>query len=569
MAEKRLGRYRLDRLLGKGGMGQVWLAVDTVVGRRVALKLLPAELAGDQTYRARFEKEAELAARLHDPHIVPIRAHGELDGRLFIEMEFIDGTDLARLLHRDGPLPPARAVDIVAQTAAALDAAHRAGLVHRDVKPSNILVRPDGFVYLIDFGIAHGSDSTALTTAGLAIGTWAYMAPERFTGRTDARSDVYSLGCVLYECLAGARPFGDTDPARQMHAHLTTRPPSAHVANPAVPAELDRVIARAMAKDLAARYDTAGELARAAATVLSAGGADSPAPTRVYELPDRHDAVPAGAAPPRTRPYTEAEDERRPTPGPTARLRAPEYPPTMAYTRFETERPAERARPVAAHAPAHRPGPPVGYRPVPAVPGQRRVVFGGGRTPRPRPAVPPRPRRGRRPLRIVLLLLTLVVVPLVLIGGCVAALVDWSGGVMVRVGASDPRQPITAAPGTPIRDGKLEFTVTNTETAVQTVGIERADGDFVVVSLTVTNIGAEPHTYLPLGQELYDTTGGRYTADITATAQRAASAAGTRSLQPGESFATHLVFGVPKQTVPDHLLVRDFPLSLGTPVPLR
>lgn len=568
MAEKRLGRYRLDRLLGKGGMGQVWLAVDTANDRRVALKLLPAELAADETYRARFEKEAELAARLHDPHIVPIRAHGELDGRLFIEMEFIDGTDLARLLRRDGPLPPPRAVDIVAQTAAALDAAHRAGLVHRDVKPSNILVRPDGFVYLIDFGIAHGSDSTALTTAGLAIGTWAYMAPERFTGCTDPRSDVYSLGCVLYECLAGARPFGDTDPARQMHAHLTTRPPSAHAANPAVPTELDRVIARAMAKDLTARYGTAGELARAAAAVIPAGGAGSPAPTRAYELPDRSDAVSAGAALPGTRPYTEADAERRPILEPPTHPRARGYSPTMAYTRFETAQPAARAQPVA-HAPAHRPGPPAGYRPVPAVPGQRRVVFGGGRAPRSRPAIPPRPRRTRRPLRTVLLLLTLVVVPLVLIGGCVAALVDWSGGMMVRVGASGPQQPITAAPGTPIRDGKLEFTVTNTETGVQTVGIERADGDFVVVGLTVTNIGAEPHTYLPLGQELYDTAGARYTADITATAQRAPSAAGTRTLQPGESFATHLVFGVPKQTVPDHLLVRDFPLSLGTPVPLR
>lgn len=568
MAEKRLGRYRLDRLLGKGGMGQVWLALDTATDRRVALKLLPAELAGDDTYRARFEKEAELAARLHDPHIVPIRAHGELDGRLFIEMEFIEGTDLARLLRRDGPLPPARAVDIVAQTAAALDAAHRAGLVHRDVKPSNIVVCPDGFVYLIDFGIAHGSDSTALTTAGLAIGTWAYMAPERFSGRTDARSDVYSLGCVLYECLAGARPFGNTDPAQQMHAHLTGRPPSAHAANPAVPAELDRVIARAMAKDLEARYRTAGEFARAAAAAISAGGVGAPAPTRVYEPPDRHEAVPAGSAVPGTRPYTASDLGQRPVPKATEHLRAPEYPPTMAYTRFETAPPAGRAQPMV-YAPAHRPGPPVGPRPVPAVPGQRRVVFGGGRAPRPRPAVPPRPRRKRRALRIVLLLLIMVGVPLVLIGGCVAALVDWSGGMMVRVGASDPQQPITAAPGTPIRDGKLEFTVTNTETAVRTVGIERADGDFVVVSLTVTNIGAEPHTYLPLGQELYDAAGARYTADITATAQRAASAAGTRTLQPGESFATHLVFGVPKQTVPDHLRVRDFPLSLGTPAPLR
>src|SRR5690606_15201410 len=151
MAGQRLGPYRLERLLGQGGMGQVWLAHADPVGgrpgRTVALKLLPAELAADPTYRSRSEREAELAARLHDRHLVSIHAHGELDGRLFIEMEYVEGEDLSRILPR-GPLPPERAVDIVAQTAAALDAAHRAGLVHRDVKPSNIVIRRDGLVYL-------------------------------------------------------------------------------------------------------------------------------------------------------------------------------------------------------------------------------------------------------------------------------------------------------------------------------------------------------------------------------------------------------------------------------------
>ncbi|WP_157181665.1 serine/threonine-protein kinase, partial [Nocardia testacea] len=334
MTGQRLGPYRLERLLGQGGMGQVWLAHaepgDGRPGGQVALKLLPVELAADQTYRSRFEREAELAARLHDSHIVPIHAHGALDGRLFIEMEYVEGDDLGRVLRTNGPLTPRRAVDIVAQTAAALDAAHRAGLVHRDVKPSNIVVRRDGFVYLIDFGIAHGAGSTALTASGLAVGTWAYMAPERFTGHTDARADIYSLGCVLYECLAGTRPFGDTDPARQMHDHLTTAPPSVRALVPGVPAELDRVISRALAKNPGDRYRTAGEFARAARGALpgaaatpGSGMAEHPG-TRHYELDDRpHEAL---AAHPGTRAYTEH------VPGGTAAVQSPSHPATRAYT---------------------------------------------------------------------------------------------------------------------------------------------------------------------------------------------------------------------------------------------
>ncbi|WP_280455787.1 serine/threonine-protein kinase, partial [Nocardia brasiliensis] len=267
MGEVRFGGYRLDRLLGRGGMGQVWLAYDDAGARWVALKLLPTELAADASYRKRFEREAEVVSRLRDPRIPRIHRFGEIDGRLFIDMEFVEGADLATMIAA-GALGPATSVGIVGQVAAALDAAHRAGLVHRDVKPSNIVVHAGGFAYLIDFGIAHGIGQTAVTTTGLAIGTLAYMAPERFTGTADARSDVYSLACVLYECLTGARPYGDTDPAQQMHAHLMTDPPRAGARNTAVPAALDAVITRGMAKNPADRYPSAGDFAAAASAAI-------------------------------------------------------------------------------------------------------------------------------------------------------------------------------------------------------------------------------------------------------------------------------------------------------------
>ncbi|MFD6159594.1 protein kinase [Nocardia sp. NPDC060256] len=290
MGEVRFGGYRLERLLGRGGMGQVWLAYDDAGARWVALKLLPTELAADAGYRKRFEREAEVVAWLRDPHIPRIHRFGEIDGRLFIDMEFVEGHDLAGKVAA-GKLAPAAAVGIVGQVAVALDTAHRAGLVHRDVKPSNIVVHSSGFAYLIDFGIAHGIGQTAVTTTGLAIGTLAYMAPERFTGKADARSDVYSLACVLYECLTAARPYGDTDPAQQMHAHLMTAPPRAALRNPAVPAALDAVIARAMAKSPADRYPTAGDFAAAAHAAIGTQPSASPvrppkSPALTKVLPD-------------------------------------------------------------------------------------------------------------------------------------------------------------------------------------------------------------------------------------------------------------------------------------------
>lgn len=168
----RFGPYRLDELLGRGGMGEVYRAYDTAKDRVVALKLLKTGLAHDEVFQERFRRESHAAARLGEPHVIPIHDWGEIDGVLFIDMRLVEGEDLRALLRRESVLSPARSVSIVEQVAAALDAAHRQGLVHRDIKPENILVSENDFAYLVDFGIAHAAEDTHLTQAGTAIGTW-------------------------------------------------------------------------------------------------------------------------------------------------------------------------------------------------------------------------------------------------------------------------------------------------------------------------------------------------------------------------------------------------------------
>ena len=255
------GRYRLVELLGRGGMGEVWKAFDTTMNRVVALKVLPATLADDAQYQARFRREAQAAASLDEPHIVPIHDFGEIDGRLYVTMRLIDGKTITELLV-EGPLAPQRAVSIVEQIAAALGAAHRIGLVHRDVKPSNILVTEDDFAYLIDFGIARAADATKLTSTGATIGTLAYMAPERFTSdREDARADIYALTCVLHECLTGSQPFPGESLERQITSHLTLPPPRPSTMQPGISPQMDQVIATGMAKSPDQRYATTRDLA--------------------------------------------------------------------------------------------------------------------------------------------------------------------------------------------------------------------------------------------------------------------------------------------------------------------
>jgi len=267
-------------------MGKVYKAHDTVMGRDVAIKVLPPELANEPGYEQRFRREASTAARLTEPHIIPIYEAGEIDGRLYLVMPIIDGIDVHTLLERDGPMSPLKAVQVIEQLASALNAAHKHGLVHRDIKPSNALVTGDDFVYLIDFGIAHDATATRLTSTGMMVGTLAYMAPERFAnGITDARSDVYSLACVLYECLTGATPFPGESMEQQIAGHLTLAPPKPSVRNPAVPAGFDEVIATGMAKKPDERYQSARELAIAARQALTAVPAPVAGPTQAAPTP--------------------------------------------------------------------------------------------------------------------------------------------------------------------------------------------------------------------------------------------------------------------------------------------
>jgi serine/threonine protein kinase len=276
------GRYRLVELLGQGGMGEVWRALDTETNNRtVAIKLLAPHLAQDDVFVQRFRREADAAARLSNPHIIPIHNYGEIDGRLYVDMRLIEGRDLQEVLAA-GPLPPARSVEIVGQIAKALQASHRVGLVHRDVKPSNILVDQDDYAYLIDFGIASDVTRAKLTKTGMLVGTLAYMAPERFTtGSAGAGADVYSLACVLHECLTGMQPYPGDSAEQQISGHLTQDPPKPSRLNATLPEAFDEVIARGMAKDPAARFASTGELATAASAVA----ASRPMPSSLAQAP--------------------------------------------------------------------------------------------------------------------------------------------------------------------------------------------------------------------------------------------------------------------------------------------
>ncbi len=263
------GPYLLRRLVGRGGMGDVYEAEDTVRERIVALKLMSQTLSNDPVFRSRMQREARTAGRLQEPHVVPIHDFGEIDGQLYVDMRLIDGKDLATMLSRYGPLSPPRAVAIVRQIGSALAAAHAAGVMHRDVKPENILVSRDDFAYLVDFGIASATSDEKLTQFGTTVGTVKYMAPERFSdAEVTPRADIYALACVLYECLTGSPPYSG-DQISVMGAHLNQAIPKPSAARPAIPAAFDRVIARGMAKDPADRFATCGDLPAAAYEALA------------------------------------------------------------------------------------------------------------------------------------------------------------------------------------------------------------------------------------------------------------------------------------------------------------
>jgi serine/threonine protein kinase len=270
------GKYKITGLLGKGGMGEVYQAYDTAKGRTVALKILSDQFSRDETFRTRFLRESHAAAILQEPHVIPIHDWGEIDGSMYIDMRLVQGQTLSDLI-KLGALEPARAVSIISQIASALDAAHDERLIHRDVKPQNIIVTPADFGYLVDFGIAEAKGDTRLTMTGTHIGSFAYMAPERFLDQgVTAAVDVYALACVLYEALTARSPFLSDSMEQVIAAHLSSPPPRPSVVNPHVPASLDEVIARGMAKDPDDRYGSAGALGRAAQKALKADRRASP-----------------------------------------------------------------------------------------------------------------------------------------------------------------------------------------------------------------------------------------------------------------------------------------------------
>jgi hypothetical protein len=261
--------FRVLSLIGAGAMGSVYLAEDTRTGEQVALKVLAPELAEDERFRQRFTRESALAAALDHPHIVRTISSGEADGLLYLAMAYVNGSDLRDILRREGRLDQERALGLVAQAAAGLDEAHGAGLVHRDVKPGNILIGlgPDGERgYVCDFGLArHVSSVSSLTGDRGFVGTIDYISPEQIEGRpVERRTDVYSLGCVLFECLAGARPFERESDLSVVFAHLNEPPPRISEARPELPVAFDEVFAVALAKSPNDRYETCGELAAAA-----------------------------------------------------------------------------------------------------------------------------------------------------------------------------------------------------------------------------------------------------------------------------------------------------------------
>lgn len=311
------GKYKLNRLLGQGGMGEVYEAYDTTKDRTVALKILRQELSNDQGFRARFQRESRAAAMLEEPHVIPIYDWGEADGNLFIDMRLIRGQDLNELL-KQGPLEPERAVAIARQIAAALDAGHAQGMIHRDVKPQNILVTStEDFAYLIDFGIAQNLDDTRLTVAGSAIGSFAYMAPERFEDKpTTPAVDVYALAAVLYEVLTGRPPFAAHGMEQLIAAHMSAPPPRPSAVNPGVPAALDEVVARGMAKDPDDRYGSAGAFGRAAQRALGPGAAYGPGsgPFAAQHGPDAAGPGPYDSGPtrPAWQPTPEVSSQGRP-----------------------------------------------------------------------------------------------------------------------------------------------------------------------------------------------------------------------------------------------------------------
>src|SRR5262245_2479507 len=312
------GRYLIIRKLGAGGMANVYLAEDQELGRRVAIKILDDRHAADDSFIERFRREAKNAAGLSHPNIVSIYDRGEAEGTYYIAMEYLSGRSLKELMVSRGPTPIKIAVEYTRQILAALGFAHRNGIVHRDIKPHNVVVDPDGRLKVTDFGIARSGGTSQMTEVGSIIGTAQYLSPEQARGApVDQRSDVYSVGVVLYEMLTGQVPFTGDTPLEIAMKHLSEVPKPPSELRPEVPHDLDSVVLRALAKDPADRYESAEEMdadlqpvlgglpvdpetETAATAVLSGAGVLAAAPTSVMTRPTAvaTRTVPPGAGPP-------------------------------------------------------------------------------------------------------------------------------------------------------------------------------------------------------------------------------------------------------------------------------
>jgi serine/threonine protein kinase len=300
-----LAGYRIEGVAGRGGMGVVFRATQLALDRQVALKLIAPELAQDESFRERFKRESKTAAAIEHPHVIPVHEAGEGEGQLFIAMRFIEGIDLRELIRQEGRIDPERTARLLAQIASALDAAHARGLVHRDIKPGNVLIASENgqdHAYLTDFGLSKrlGSES-GMTKTGMWVGTLDYIAPEQIQGaKLDARSDVYSLGCLLYHAITGTVPFERDSDVAKIFAHMTDSPPPLNYAIGGLSADLDAVLHRAMAKDPNARYPSAGDLGRA--TLAAVEGRSISQPERSVATgaaaPSAPTVAGGGAAPP-------------------------------------------------------------------------------------------------------------------------------------------------------------------------------------------------------------------------------------------------------------------------------
>jgi serine/threonine protein kinase len=293
--------YRIEEMAARGGMGVVYRAIQLRLERTVALKLVTPALARDASFRARFRREWMIAASIDHPNVIPVYEAGEDEGVLFIAMRWVEGTNLREVIDDRGALEPSQAAHLVSQVASALDAAHQRDLIHRDIKPANILITGQDHVYLSDFGLTkHASSISGLTRTGQWVGTVDYTAPEQIEGApVSPRTDVYSLGCVLFEALTGRTPYKRDNELAALWAHMYTPPPSVLELSPDISARLDGVVQRAMAKDPAERYASAGELGRAALAAVH----EAEAPVREK----------IGAAPPPSdKPISQPPESRRP-----------------------------------------------------------------------------------------------------------------------------------------------------------------------------------------------------------------------------------------------------------------